>query len=208
MTSDSAGDGAAAGPSVWWTPLRRAAGRAYRGSRRVVERVLHPLRRRAARTRLMRLGPQREVLVICFGNICRSPYAAAVLSRQLLAEGINLEVTQGGFFGPDRRSPDTARGAAFDRGVDLAAHRSRLLTTDGVTSATLVVVMEVGQAERVTGQFGVARSRTLVLGDLDPGTIFSRDIPDPYGLQKEVFDATYARIDRCITALVEVLPRS
>jgi protein-tyrosine-phosphatase len=174
----------------------------------MVDRALHPLRRRAARSRLACLGAQREVLVICYGNICRSPYAAAVLSRQLVAVGRNLEVTQGGFYGPDRRSPETARGAALDRGVDLAPHRSRLLTAGAVEAATLVVVMEVGQAERVTAEFGAARSRTLVLGDLDPATVLSRDIPDPYGLQKEVFDATYARIDRCITALVGILPRS
>jgi protein-tyrosine-phosphatase len=179
----------------------------YRGAGRLLDRTLHPFRRRAARRRLARLGLQREVLVVCFGNICRSPYAAAVLSRLLLAEGRRVEVTQGGFFGPDRRSPETAREAALDRGIDLGPHRSRLLTADGARAATLVVVMETAQAERVSQELGVAWSRTLVLGDLDPEMIPSRDIADPYGMRRDVFAATYARIDRCVTALVAALPR-
>ena len=193
-------------PMPWWAPLRRAAGRVVRGTGRLIDQALHPLRRRTARRRLARLGPQREVLVLCFGNICRSPYAAAVLSRMLLGEGRRVEVTQGGFYGPDRRSPDAAQEAAAGRGVNLGSHRSRLLTPDGARAATLVVVMETAQAERVSRELGVSWSRTLVLGDLDPEAIPSRDIADPYGLNRDVFDFTYARIDRCVAALVSALP--
>jgi protein-tyrosine phosphatase len=147
-------------------------------------------------------------MVICFGNICRSPYAAAVMARMLEADGWTTTVTQAGFFGPGRRSPDTAQAAARARGVDLAGHRSRLLTTESAQAATLVIVMETGQADRVAEEFGVSRARTLMLGDLDSETISSRDISDPYGMSQEIFATTYSRIDRCVAALVRALPRS
>ncbi len=194
-------------PAAWWAPLRRMAGRAYRELRRLVERGLHPLRRRIARGRLVRLGPPREVMVVCFGNICRSPYAAAVLERMLQTESRTVTVTQAGFIGPDRRSPDTAQAAARARGVNLGGHRSRLLTTEGAQAATLVVVMEARQTSRVAEEFGVSLSRILMLGDLDPGPITGRDIRDPYGMSEEIFATTYSRIDRCVAALVGALPR-
>lgn len=190
----------------WWIPARRLAGRAYRTVRRLVSRTLHPLRRRAAQAQLTRLGPQRGVLVICFGNICRSPYAAAVLSQRLPAAP-GLQVSQGGFFGPNRPSPDNARTAAATRGIDLSGHRSQLLTPGIVRAATLVLVMESSQARRIREEFGVVPDRVLHLGDLDPEAITTRDIQDPYGMSLEVFGRTYARIDRCIGSLAELLPR-
>jgi len=146
--------------------------------------------------------------VVCFGNICRSPYAAAILSREFDARGVRTAVHQGGFIGPDRRAPETARVAAEARGVDLGTHRSRLVTPDLARRARLIIVMESRQAARVAREFGAARARLVVLGDLDPEPIASRDIPDPYGMSLDTFATTYARIDRCVAALAGVVPRS
>jgi len=146
-------------------------------------------------------------MVICFGNICRSPYAAAVLSRLLQAENRTITVSQGGFFGPDRRSPDTAQAAARERGVDLTGHRSSLITAASAQAASLVIVMESSQAGRLVDEFGVPPARALMLGDLDPEPIGGRDIRDPYGMSHEGCAATYSRIDRCVAALIGALPR-
>lgn len=167
--------------------------------------MLHSQRRKAALHRLAVLGPQREILVLCYGNICRSPYAAAVLARQLNAHP-GIRVTQGGFFGPGRPSPERAQSAAELRGTDLTRHRSQLLTPELTGSASLVVVMEREQERRVRAEYAADPRRILQLGDLDPEPISSRDILDPYGLSLEVFGTTYARLDRCIGALINALP--
>src|SRR5881394_1021509 len=56
--------------------------------RRTPERVLHPLRRRKALARLRARSRPKSVLVVCHGNICRSPFAAALLARELATRDV------------------------------------------------------------------------------------------------------------------------
>lgn len=165
-------------------------------------RLLHPLRRRAARQTLRGRAP-RSILVVCHGNICRSPFAAAVLRRGLGPLGVRVE--SAGLVGPNRAAPPEAVAVAARRGVDLADHRSRLLTPDLVRWADLIVVMDPVQQREVRERFGRAWSDLVVLGDLDPAPLGTRTIRDPVEQGAEVFEASYARIERCVAGLVSVL---
>jgi protein-tyrosine-phosphatase len=192
-------------PHGLWARIRPELGRMVRTARSVADRVLHPFKRYAAVTRIRRIGVPSDLVVLCYGNICRSPYAAVKLTRAFEISGASTVVRQGGFFGPDRPSTDMARAAAMERGVDLNGHRSRLVTAEEARGAGLVVVMESRHAVRVMRQFRVSPDRVLVLGDLDPESPPTRSILDPYGQSREVFAATYARIDRCVSELARVL---
>lgn len=184
--------------------LRGEVGLVARAVLALPERLVHPLRRRAASERVRRLRPA-SALIVCHGNICRSPYAAQVLAQEARNRGVALAVEDGGFFGADRPAHATAIAVARVRGIELDEHRSRLVTAEGLGAAELVVVMEPRQARRVRNQFGVPAERVLVLGDLDPGPIRLRSIGDPYGRPAAEFERTYDRIDRCIKALGELL---
>ncbi|HEY6807784.1 MAG TPA: hypothetical protein VI160_03260, partial [Gemmatimonadales bacterium] len=61
--------------------------------RRTPERLMHRMRGRSARAAVR--GSTRTILVICHGNICRSPFAARLLERTLAPAGIR--VLQAGF---------------------------------------------------------------------------------------------------------------
>jgi len=167
-----------------------------RWARYLPDRLLHPIRRRLAQGKLQPAAA--SVVFVCLGNICRSPYAAALLRR--LAPLPDLRVSSAGFIGPGRPAAPDAVETAGARGIDLTAHSSRLLTADMVATAGLVVVMDARQA-RAVRRLGAAASRVLVLGDLDPQPIGRRAIPDPFQQPAEVFSATYDRIDRCLTVL-------
>lgn len=173
---------------------------------RFPERLAHPLRRRAALRRLDRGGRPGRVLFVCHGNICRSPYAAG---RHLLGARERgrraVEVASAGFLGPDRRSPPVAREVAAERGVDLEAHRSRLVTAELVAWADLAVVMEPGQRRRLVRGLGARPEEVLVLGELDPEPRRRRRIRDPIGGGPELFARVYARIDRCVEALLTAI---
>ena len=143
--------------------------------------------------------------MLCNGNICRSPYSAAILRQAFAAQGVAIPVNQGGFLWPGRRSPTIARSVARVRGVKLGGHRSRLVTPADAVGQTLVVVMDSSQARRVVRELGVPPSRILLLGDLDPHPITGRGITDPWGSGPEVFEEVYGRISRCALALAECL---
>jgi protein-tyrosine phosphatase len=169
--------------------------------KRVPDPVLHSRRRRKAEAQL----PDRihEVMVICYGNICRSPYAAYVLAKELTGTG--RVVRSSGFFGPNRRSPDTALAVSKERGYDLDPHRSQLVTAETLASSDLIVVMETGHLSQLRSDFGINPRRVVLLGDFDPEPVAMRAVPDPYGRSPEVFDACYARIERCARELARVI---
>jgi len=171
--------------------------------RRTPERLLHPLQRRKLLEALRTRGRPKTVLVVCHGNICRSPVAAALLARELAS--LDVEVQSAGFIGFDRPPPAEAVAAAQRHSVNLADHRSRLVTADLVRSANLIVVMDPTQRRQVCERFGRRPSDVILLGDLDPDSVETRTIRDPVEQNREVFDTVYERIARCVRELASVL---
>ena len=171
-----------------------------------VERLAHRRRRRRAIARLARRGVPRSILVVCVGNICRSPYAAALLRRhlgQLLdSEG---QIRSAGLLSPGRPCPVEAIRAAGRRNIDLSAHRSQPTTERLVRHAELIIVMGEEQARALRNRFPVGRREICHLGDLDPERIDTRDILDPIEQEPEVFERSYARIDRCVAEFVRAV---
>jgi len=174
--------------------------------RGVPDQLLHGSRRRAALAALRTRRPPPRVLVICSGNLYRSPFAAAVLQRELARHGVGeVLVESAGFAGPGRASPRHAVAAAARRGVDIAGHVSQLAFADVVRAAGLIVVMEEPHRRTIRERFGRAAGDVLLLGDLDPEPVASRAIEDPVQQGPEVCDRVYARIERCVTQLAQAL---
>ena len=125
-----------------------------------------------------------RVLMVCMGNICRSPTAEAVL-RHLLKEHapeLPVEVDSAGTHGyhvgepPDRR----AIAHAARRGVDLSALRARRLTADDFHQFDYVLCMDetnLGTAARLRPVQGGAHFGLLM--DFAAADA-PREVPDPY----------------------------
>jgi protein-tyrosine phosphatase len=181
-----------------------------RGLIDLVDRLLHARRRRRAVEALGAPLPPGTVLFMCYGNICRSPFAAALFRREFEREGGTRgyqarAVRSAGFTGADRSPPPEAIVAAAKFGLDISAHRSNLITADVYRAAALVVTMSPDQARDLHARFGVLNETTIVLADLDPQASESRTIRDPWRCAPEVYDESYARIDRCVRALISAI---
>jgi len=179
---------------LWWRWARTA--------RHAPDRLFHSWRRRRALARLRGTPSPAAVLMVCHGNICRSPYAAHRLETLLASHGLHAEVQSAGFIGPDRPSPGNAIATAATRGIDLKPHRSQLLTGKLIAGAALIVVMEARQAAALRLVFGTIRAPMLILGDLDPLPVWTRTVRDPALQPRAVFAESYDRIDRCLEALM------
>jgi protein-tyrosine-phosphatase len=171
--------------------------------RHVPDQLLHAARRRAAVAALAARQPPGYVLIICSGNLFRSPFAAAVLRRELERgpSATTPRVDSAGFTAQGRPSPPNAIGAAARRGIDLTEHRSQFVIADLARAADLIIVMEELQRRTVCERFGRAPRDVLLLGDLDPAAVTSRAIEDPVDQGPEVCDRAYARIERCVHEL-------
>lgn len=184
-------------------PLPRRIGRWIKY---LPERMAHSGRRTDLWERLRGGGPPRSVLVICYGNICRSPYAAHRIrewSRPIWPETVRID--SAGFVGHDRPSPTEAQVIAKERGVELDAHRSAQLHPELARGYDLVIVMEAYQRSDFLDRVRIDPSRVILLGDIDPHPIDTRAIVDPYGKDTETFAWVYERIDRCVDHLLSAL---
>ncbi len=173
-----------------------------------VHRLLHPVRRLIARHTVRRVGTPGSILFVCHGNICRSPYAARAILRELPAGWSSLvRVDSAGFVGPNRRSPRHAIEVARDRAVDLSSHRSKVLNPELINSSGLVVVMDPWQRRQV---LWIAKRRDLpvvVLSDLQPSAGDCRAILDPVAGDRELYEQSYNEVDASIGQLVKILTR-
>lgn len=168
------------------------------------DRLLYRTRFRAAHQVILSRPRPHTILVICYGNICRSPFAAHLLAD--LTRRLAIEVESAGFVGAGRRSPTEAVEAARQFDVDLATHRSHALTPRRVQAADLIITMDIRQATAVQRSFGPA-SPVLPLGDFDPQPGNARTIADPVNQPVAAFVACYTRIERCVRQLAATLRR-
>jgi protein-tyrosine phosphatase len=179
----------------------RTLKRVYRAARTFYDRALHRRRALAARQQVSEAGHPRRILVVCHGNVCRSPYLEARL-RQILP---SVEVISAGFVGSDRAVPRVAVALGAQRGLDLSLYRSLPLTQSKVSRADFVIVMDAGQARRLAATFRIKRERILIAGDLDQRADMGREIQDPWNGAVEAFEESFDRLDRCAATLANML---
>jgi protein-tyrosine phosphatase len=81
------------------------------------------------------------IVVLCTGNVCRSPMAAALLARQLADLSVTVPVSSAGTISSgDRLRPEVISVMA-SYGIQIASHRSRLVCAADLASASLVLAM-------------------------------------------------------------------
>lgn len=128
-----------------------------------------------------------KLLVVCHGNIYRSPLVATRL-RELL--GPARVITQGGFHAKgDRPSPAAHVAMAATLGVDLRSHRSRVLDESDY-SADLIVLMDRRNWVNLR-RSGADERKFVWLGALAEGEV---EILDPYGLDAAAAEAIVERL--------------
>ena len=138
-----------------------------------------------------------NILVVCVGNICRSPTAERVLkkllpSKTIASAGIAAEKSH--LVG---KPADTmAIQVAAEHGVDVNNHHSQQLTSALCAQYDLILVMEKGHINALSSLAPEARGKTMLLGQW----IGQKDIPDPYRQSKEAFDHAYQLIEQAAQA--------
>ncbi|HEV7389399.1 MAG TPA: hypothetical protein VGN73_12380 [Gemmatimonadaceae bacterium] len=184
--------------------LSRMSVDVQRRARITYDRALHPLRNAAVRWRLTNGARPKRILVLCYGNVCRSPYLQATLQRDLAG----VHVISAGFVGRGRSVPPIALELGRQRGIDLSPHRSTLVTPEIVRDADMVIVMDAELARRVATSFAAAPDKILIAPDLAPTFAKARAIKDPWNQPVEAFTATFDHLDRCVATLVAVFGKT
>ena len=157
--------------------------------------------RRTSRVRVRALRPRR-VLVLCYGNIYRSPFVSEALRSGALPHG--LVVRSAGFHPkPERQTPAAFVAIAAEHGVMLDAHRSRVIDRELVEWAEAIVIMDRHNWDALRAFGAAAVAKAVWLGAfLDAGSV---EITDPYGTDAAVMRPIAARLHAATSGLRSAL---
>lgn len=145
-----------------------------------------------------------RILMVCLGNICRSPMAEGVLKHKAVERGIPIEVDSAGTSNwhegeqPDGRAMATMR----EHGIDIGYQRSRPFQVKDFEHFDHILVMDTSNRENVLKLARTPEDAEKVHLILDFGNaVKGKSVPDPY--YNDAFDRVYELLDYACDAFIE-----
>ncbi|WP_223462669.1 low molecular weight protein-tyrosine-phosphatase [Pseudomonas sp. A-R-26] len=143
-----------------------------------------------------------KILIVCIGNICRSPTAEHLLRDALGRSDIKVSSAGLGAL-QDHPIEPTARIVLEEHGHLPNEHKANQLTPATISESDLILVMEQSHIDRVLKIAPEARGKVFLLGKWQN----NREISDPYRQGKPAFVHAYALIEEAVTAWARRLAR-
>lgn len=133
-----------------------------------------------------------NILVVCVGNICRSPMGEYLLKAHAMQANTAVVVASAGLGALVGHGADPLAVEVMDEhGVDIGTHRAQQLTSELVKHYELILVMEQWQLQEIERLYPYARGRVHLLGKWG-----KEEIADPYKKPKAAFVEAYEKINR------------
>lgn len=150
--------------------------------------------------------PAPSILVVCLGNICRSPMAAGILRAELGSSSFDLRVESAGV-GPWHvgKPPDPrAIATAQRRGIDLTGERARMICEQDYVTFDFILAMDRSVlADVVQRAPAEATAEIGLFCSVAEG--IEADIADPYYGEDDGFETCFDEIQATARALVRRL---
>ncbi len=139
-----------------------------------------------------------SILVVCVGNICRSPTGERMLKRLLPHKKI-ASAGLGAMVG--HPADPSAMAVAGQNGLSLEHHSGAQLTKELCREYSLILVMERKHIDGVCRLAPEVRGKTMLFAHW----LAQKDIPDPYGKSTEAFEFVYRQLDESAKKWATVL---
>ena len=147
-----------------------------------------------------------KILMVCLGNICRSPMAEGLMRSKIEKYNLSAEVDSAGF--ESLHSGDEPDSRAYrvmkQHGIDISGQQSRLFRISDFDDFDRIYVMDSGNYRDVKS---VAKNKDqmlkvdYILNIIQPGR--NKPVPDPYYSGNDGFETTYQLLDE-VTELIAI----
>lgn len=145
-----------------------------------------------------------KILMVCLGNICRSPLAEGIMWQKIKERNLSWEVDSSGTSGwhegslPDRRSVEVAK----KNGIDITNQRSRQINAKDLEFFDLIVAMDSSNYNdilRLADSYAKKEKVKLILNYLYPNE--NRGVPDPY--YEGGFEKVYLMLEKSCENIIQ-----
>jgi protein-tyrosine phosphatase len=145
-----------------------------------------------------------KILMVCLGNICRSPIAEGIMQDKIEKYKLDAEVDSAGFEpfhagdAPDFRAIKVMK----QHGIDISGQRSRIFRVSDFDVFDRIYVMDSGNFSDVKSKAknGTQMQKVdFILNIINPGC--NKPVPDPYYGGDQGFERTYQLLDSAIELL-------
>ncbi|EJD6539825.1 protein tyrosine phosphatase [Providencia rettgeri] len=134
-----------------------------------------------------------HILVVCMGNICRSPTGERLLQQYFPEKTVH---SAGIIAKNDRPAYDSAIRIAQQHSLSLKKHQSRRLTSELCKKTDLILVMENDHIAKIHQLFPETRGKVMLFGQW----INKTEIPDPHKRSDEMFEHVYQLMEKAAIA--------
>ena len=142
----------------------------------------------------------KSVLIVCIGNICRSPVAEGLLKHYSEKYNLDLDVASAGVHALVGDNPQPhSQEMAVAHNLDISDYYAEQITQEMVSHYELIIALDEFIRKDLLHRYPFAAGKIKKLGFLNN----NMDIDDPYKKDKTAFVQMYADIDLCLQTWVE-----
>ncbi len=146
-----------------------------------------------------------SILVVCVGNICRSPVGERLLAARLAERGSSVAVSSAGIGALVGHAADeTATAVATENGISLDGHVARQFSRELGLAHDLILTMEPGHRREIINAAPDISGRVMLFDHWLGG----KGIADPYRHSRQFHEEVFSLIDKAGTAWAEKLAPS
>ncbi|MFN3917765.1 MAG: low molecular weight protein-tyrosine-phosphatase [Flavobacteriales bacterium] len=139
-----------------------------------------------------------RILMVCLGNICRSPLAEGILKHRANEKGIDLFVDSAGtgFWHVGQKPDKRSIAVAEKNGIDITYQRSRLFKKEDFQEFDLIYAMDennINELLKKTKNDEEKQKIKLIMNEIYPGQ--NIPVPDPYYGGDSGFDEVFQMLN-------------
>jgi protein-tyrosine phosphatase len=147
-----------------------------------------------------------KILMVCLGNICRSPVAAGILRDKVKQTGLNIIVHSAGTsnYHIGESADERSKRNALKNQVDISDHRARQFVADDFERYDIIYAMDEENLRNIQklapGDHLLPKAK-MILDELHPGK--KLPVPDPYFGGEEGFQQVFDLLNEVCDKIIE-----
>jgi protein-tyrosine phosphatase len=146
-----------------------------------------------------------KILMVCLGNICRSPLAEGILADKVAKAGLNWEVDSAGTYGghAGERADKRSVKVGLENDIDIKKQRSRQFRAYDLEAFDIIYAMDSYNLRDITqhAQNDAERAKVkMIMNELNPGENIA--VPDPY-YGEFGFENVFKMLDKACEVIIE-----